>query len=86
LTEGILEMVKAGMGISVLPKWSIANAIAAGDVTALRIHRAGVFRKWFAATLDGIPATPFMKDFIRLLIKQGPATHTAARRRPRLAS
>lgn len=86
LTEGILEMVKAGMGISVLPKWSIANAIAAGDVTALRINRAGVFRKWYAATLDGIPATPFMKDFIRLLIKQGPAAQTAARRRPRLAS
>ena len=28
LTEGILEMVKAGMGVSVLPKWSIANVIA----------------------------------------------------------
>jgi LysR family transcriptional regulator for metE and metH len=86
LTEGILEMVKAGMGISVLPKWSIANAIAAGDVTAIRINRAGVFRKWYAATLDGIPATSFMKDFIRLLIRQGPAAHTSARRRPRLAS
>jgi len=86
LTEGILEMVKAGMGISVLPEWSIANAIAAGDITALRINRAGVFRTWYAATLDGIPATPFMKDFIRLLSKQGPAASTSARRRPHLAS
>ncbi len=86
LTEGILEMVKAGMGISVLPRWSIANAIAAGDVIALRINRAGVFRKWYAATLDGMPATPFMKDFIRLLTKQGPAAQMSAKRRTRLAS
>lgn len=86
LTEGILEMVKAGMGISVLPKWSIANAVGAGDVIALRINRTGVFRKWFAATLDGIPATPFMKDFIRLLTRQGPGAQASARRRPRLAS
>lgn len=86
LTEGILEMVKAGMGISVLPKWSIANAIATGDVVALRITRTGVFRRWFAATLDGVPLTPFMKDFIRLLSKQGPAAQSHTRRRPRLAS
>ena len=31
LTEGILEMVKADMGVSVLPRWSIANVIASGD-------------------------------------------------------
>jgi LysR family transcriptional regulator for metE and metH len=81
LTEGILEMVKAGMGVSVLPKWSIANAIASGDVRALRITKAGVFRKWYAATLSGIAPTPFLEDFIRLLIKQGPTAKTVARRR-----
>lgn len=86
LTEGILEMVKAGMGVSVLPRWSIANAVAAGDVAAVRITGAGVFRKWYAATLSGIPVTPFLQDFIRLLIKQGPGTKQVARRRPRLAS
>jgi LysR family transcriptional regulator for metE and metH len=86
LTEGILEMVKAGMGVSVLPRWSIANAIAARDITALRITKPGVFRKWYAATLGGVPATPFMKEFIRLLIKQGPAAKKTGRRHPRLAS
>lgn len=72
LTEGILEMVKADMGVSVLPKWSIASAIAAGDIKAIRITKAGVFRKWYAATLSGIAPTPLVEEFIRLLSKQGP--------------
>src|SRR4030095_16800804 len=50
LTEAILEVVKAAMGASVLPKWSIANVIASGDIRAIRITRAGVFRKWDGAT------------------------------------
>lgn len=86
LTEGILEMIKAGMGASVLPKWSIVNAIASGDVAAIRITRSGVFRKWYAAMLNGAPPTPFMEDFIRLLIMQGPAAKKVARRRHSLAS
>lgn len=81
LTEGLLEMVKAGMGVSVLPKWSIATALAAGDIKAIRITKAGVFRKWYAATLSGVAPTPFVEEFIRLLIEQGPTAKTKARRR-----
>src|SRR4029450_12740603 len=58
LTEGILEMVKAGMGVSVLPRWSIVNVIASGEIKPIRITRHGVFRKWFAATLRDVPPTP----------------------------
>lgn len=86
LTEGILEMVKADMGVSVLPKWSIANVIASGDIRAIRITKAGVFRKWYAATLSGSAPTPFMEEFIRLLIKHGPAAKKAARPHQPLAS
>jgi LysR family transcriptional regulator for metE and metH len=86
LTEGILEMVKAAMGASVLPKWSIANVIASGDIRGIRITRAGVFRKWYAVTLGhGAPA-PFVEEFIRLLIKQGPAARKVVRRPHGLAS
>jgi LysR family transcriptional regulator for metE and metH len=86
LTEGILEMIKADMGVSVLPKWSIVNVIASGDVRAVRITRAGVFRTWYAAMLNGTAVTPFVEDFIRLLIMQGPAAKKVARRRHSLAS
>ena len=65
---------------------SIANVIASGDVRAIRITKSGVFRKWYAATLSGVAPTPFMEEFIRLLIKQGPAAKKVARPRHPLAS
>ena len=86
LPEGIIEMVKAGMGATVLPKWSVAPALASGDIVAVRITKAGVFRKWYAVTLSDITPTPFMEEFIRLLIKQAPAPRRAVRRPSRLAS
>jgi LysR family transcriptional regulator for metE and metH len=88
LTEGIIEMVKAGLGASVLPRWSIATALAAKGVKAVRITRAGVFRKWYAATLGDTAATPIVEEFIRLLIKQGPGAKrpAAASVRPRKAA
>lgn len=80
LTEGILEMVKAGMGVSVLPKWSVVSAVASGDVKAIRITKSGVFRKWFAVTRRDVPPTPFLEEFLRLLIKQRPAARKSATR------
>ena len=80
LTEGIIEMVKAGLGISVLPKWSIEHAIASDRVRAIRITRNGVFRKWYAASLSGAVSSPFSEEFVRLLIKHGPAAKKGARR------
>lgn len=72
LSEGIVEMVKAGLGTTVLPKWSIAPALAAGGIKAVRITRDGVFRKWYAVTIGTVAPTPFMDEFVRLLVKQGP--------------
>ena len=88
LTEGIIEMVKAGLGTSVLPKWSIEHAIAANVVRAIRITRSGVFRKWYAASLSGVALTPFADEFIRLLVKHGPSANAkkGARRITPLAS
>ena len=86
LTEGIIEMVKAGLGISVLPKWSIEHAIASDDVKALRITRNGVFRKWYAASLSGVAQSPFAEEFIRLLMKHGPSAKKGSRRIAPLAS
>jgi LysR family transcriptional regulator for metE and metH len=86
LPEGIIEMVKAGMGATVLPKWSIVHALASGDITAVRITKAGVFRKWYAVTLSDVTPTPFMDEFIRLLTTQNPASKRGGRRQSRLAS
>jgi len=70
LTEAIVEMVKAGMGVSVLPTLSIAPALGTGAVKAVRITRAGVFRPWSAATLAASPSTPFVEHFLAVLARQ----------------
>ena len=80
LTEAIVEMVKAGMGISVLPTWSIAPALASGAVRAIRITRSGVYRQWSAATLAGAPESEFIDHFIHVLIRQGKAMGRAVTR------
>jgi LysR family transcriptional regulator for metE and metH len=71
LTEAILEMVKAGLGVSVLPTWSIAPAIAANAVKAVRITKSAVYRQWSAGTLAGAAASPFEEHFIEVLTRQG---------------
>jgi LysR family transcriptional regulator for metE and metH len=67
LTEAILEMVKAGLGVTALPRWSVEPAIRAGAVIALRITRRGIQRRWAAATLSGRTDLPWLDDFLSLL-------------------
>jgi LysR family transcriptional regulator, regulator for metE and metH len=71
LTEALLEMVKARAGVSVLPTWSVAPALADGAVVKVRITRGGVFRPWMAAALAAAPPSPFMDFFVGLLVSQG---------------
>jgi LysR family transcriptional regulator for metE and metH len=52
LTEAILEMVKARLGISVMQTWAIEPAIRAGEVRAVPITPSGIRRQWHAATLE----------------------------------
>lgn len=50
LTEAILEMVRAGLGVSALPKWTLA-AEQRNEVATVRYTRRGLRRPWAAATL-----------------------------------
>lgn len=67
LTEAILEMVKAGLGVSVLPTWAVRPSLARGEVRAVRITRAGVHRPWIGATLAGVDEPAYVTDFLDLV-------------------
>ena len=69
LTEAILEMVKAGLGVSVLPTWAVRSALETGEIRAVRITRAGVRRQWTAATLHGVEEPAYVTDFLDLVYK-----------------
>ena len=80
LTEAILEMVKARLGISVMQTWAIEPALRAGDVRAVPITAGGIRRQWSAATLREAGRVPHVDAFIDLL-----AARAMPARRPLLA-
>ena len=82
LTEAILEMVKARLGVTVLPTWSIAPALAAGVVCAVRITPSGMHRQWNAVTLAAAAPSTFVERFLDLLQLHAPAL-PARRNRPK---
>src|SRR5262249_3273298 len=60
LTEALIEMAKAGVGVGVLPRWSAQGAIAARAVVALSLTRRGIRRQWTAATLKAGPEPEYL--------------------------
>ena len=95
LTEAILEMVKARLGISVMQTWAVEPALRAGEVRAVAITQSGIRRRWSAATLRAAPPSPYVEAFVDLLAtrampvrmqarsdrKRPPVPFTQARRR-----
>ena len=81
LTEALLEMVKARLGVAVMQTWAVEPALRAGDVRAVPITAKGVHRQWSAATLVADGNVPYIDAFIDLLASRG----MPARKRPLLA-
>ncbi|HWQ32323.1 MAG TPA: LysR family transcriptional regulator [Blastocatellia bacterium] len=67
LTEAIIEMVKAGLGVSVLARWAVNEALQSGQVVARPLTRRGIHRQWSAALLRRNLVPPYLSDFITLL-------------------
>jgi LysR family transcriptional regulator, regulator for metE and metH len=76
LTEAIVEMVKGGLGLSVLARWAVLPHVLAGTVEALPLTRTGLHRQWKAAVLRGnVPE--YIEEFAGL-IARGPAMRQQA--------
>lgn len=81
LTEALIEMVRAGIGVAILAQWAVAPYVEAGRLTTTRFTAAGLHRRWSAALLQQ-PSVPLhLREFINLLRagpKQDDATAAAA--------
>jgi len=67
LTEAILELVRAGQGIAVLARWSVAPDLAAGRLVGRRLGPRGLRRSWYVATLKRHAGLPHLADFVGLI-------------------
>ncbi|HEX6100230.1 MAG TPA: LysR family transcriptional regulator [Thermoanaerobaculia bacterium] len=72
LTEAIVELVRAGVGVSALPRWVIARELRGGDLVALPFTKKGLLRKWGAATLKTSATQPPIDTLIELLSRVRP--------------
>jgi len=82
LTEAIIELVAAGMGVAVLAKWAVAPAVQSGAVRMLRLGKKGFARTWYAATRSGDVTPAYQFDLIELLRRHlgaGPAVNVTHR-------
>ena len=67
LTEAILELVAADLGVTVLSRWAVAPRLRAGTLVAVRLTERGFPRKWYVATRTDDPAPAYQLDLIELL-------------------
>jgi LysR family transcriptional regulator for metE and metH len=65
LTEGIVELVAAGIGIAFLARWAVAQSLEARRIVARPFGPQGFRRRWYAATLRSQTA-PSVMEFVNL--------------------
>lgn len=67
VTEAVIEMVRAGMGIKVMARWMAEPYLKDRTLKAVPITRKGLFRNWYAVMLDK-PETPqYLLNFVEHL-------------------
>src|SRR5262249_21615329 len=66
LTEAILDMVKAGLGVSMMARGAVTDQVEAGKIVARPLTSKGLSRQWSAAMLKNAYAPPYVNEFIEM--------------------
>jgi LysR family transcriptional regulator for metE and metH len=74
LTEAIIEMIKAGLGVGVLARWAIHPHLAAGSVKGLRIGKNGYRRTWHAVVRNRLRDADYVRSFVQLAAAAAPGS------------
>jgi LysR family transcriptional regulator for metE and metH len=70
LTEAIIEMVKAGLGVGLMATWAVREQVEAGSLCALRLTSRGFQRQWSAAFLNRRVQPQYLLAFIDLVARR----------------
>jgi LysR family transcriptional regulator for metE and metH len=66
LTEAIIEMVRAQMGVSVLAHWIIKPYIRDGELRTIRLGKRGLSRTWRLAAARDHPLSPEIEQLAKV--------------------
>jgi len=83
LTEAIVELVKAGLGVSVLARWAIAPQLRDGSLVGVPLTSLGFHRRWWAVTRPHDAAPAYQRSLLELLgrhLRGGPTPATEIQR------
>ncbi len=77
LTESIAELVKAGLGVSVLARWAVQPLVDAGSLVIRPLTARGLRRQWRAVMLKDLAVADYIGEFIELLGKHAPTARAS---------
>ena len=66
LTEALVAMVEAGLGVGVVPRWAVAPHLKSGQLVSVRLGR-GLKRYWGVATRRTSPRSLVVDELVALL-------------------
>jgi LysR family transcriptional regulator for metE and metH len=70
ITEAIIEMIKADLGVGVMTKWAMKPFVENRKVNVIPITRKGLWRKWYVASLKNKSRSIYLQSFINQLVKE----------------
>ena len=68
LTEAIIEMVKANLGITVMARWAVKPYLKSKKLVTVPVAHHALARTWYAATINERNQPRYIDCFIRHLL------------------
>ena len=82
LTEAILEMVRAGLGVTALGRWVAQPYLDRRSLVGVRLTPGGFYRQWQAVVPRALAGTDYVNEFLRLVASRAPVARTDVTPRP----
>ena len=82
-TEALLELVRTGLGVSVVARWAVARQVRDGELAAIPLTKTGRRRTWSAAVRRAIADRSAIHALVALLRQHAPEFKTVAPRKRR---
>lgn len=74
VTEAVLDLVQAGMGVSILAGFTLSSRLSRGDIEAVRLTRRGLPRSWTGVFRKGSPVLLPIRTLLEQLKHAGRRT------------